>query len=206
MQCFCFFISALENLECCAARLWGFCRSGFPVRSFRRPDCQAGRYSRRRIPGNQCCIACRKSAGTYRPDAGPARTWIESALGSRRSRKKSRGGKRCSRSWSAEGCLMGNNVVLSDDLIYNNHGHLSEEITDDVCVIHYIMNVKPWKDFYCGGRYASACFWNKYCVTSPKLRKWLADVFPDKTKGLKFRIFLEYSWSCRQIACAAVCV
>ena len=55
-------------------------------------------------------------------------------------------------------CLMGHNVLLFDKRIYNNHEHISGKITDDVRVIHYI-GIKPWKIYYCGGRYAASCFW-----------------------------------------------
>ena len=55
--------------------------------------------------------------------------------------------------------LMGHNVLLFDERIYNNQEHLYKKIEDDVRVIHYVSNVKPWKVSYCGGKYAACCFW-----------------------------------------------
>lgn len=59
--------------------------------------------------------------------------------------------------------LMGHNVLLFDELIYNNQGHLHRKVTKDACVIHYIMPTKPWKIYYYGNKYAASCFW-KYAV------------------------------------------
>ena len=55
--------------------------------------------------------------------------------------------------------LMGRNVLLFDELIYNNQEHLHRKITGNARVIHFIMPIKPWKVYYYGDKYAAACFW-----------------------------------------------
>lgn len=55
--------------------------------------------------------------------------------------------------------LMGHNVLLFDELIYNNQEHLHKKVAKNVCVIHYIMPIKPWKFYYYGDKYAASCFW-----------------------------------------------
>lgn len=57
-------------------------------------------------------------------------------------------------------CLMGHNVLLFDERIYNHQGHLSGKPAEDVRVIHYVTNAKPWKACYCGDKSAASCFWN----------------------------------------------
>ena len=59
--------------------------------------------------------------------------------------------------------VMGHNVMLFDELIYNNQGHLHGKVTKDARVIHYILPAKPWKVYYYGDRYAASCFW-RYAV------------------------------------------
>lgn len=56
-------------------------------------------------------------------------------------------------------CLMGHNVLLLNERIYNNMEHLSGKISEDARVIHYISIYKPWKIYYCGSKYAASCFW-----------------------------------------------
>ena len=61
--------------------------------------------------------------------------------------------------------LLGHNVLLFDELIYNNQGHLHKKVAKNVRVIHYIMPIKPWKFYYYGDKYAASCFW-KYAGQS----------------------------------------
>lgn len=74
-------------------------------------------------------------------------------------------------------CLMGHNVLLLNEQIYNNHKHLSGKITKDVRVIHYIWGSKPWKVYYYGDKYAASCFWKyaRQCGYKRSLRSLLGN-------------------------------
>ena len=56
-------------------------------------------------------------------------------------------------------CLMGHNALMLDERIYNNQDHLYGKLPHDARVIHYVQNIKPWKAYYCGDRYAASRFW-----------------------------------------------
>lgn len=56
-------------------------------------------------------------------------------------------------------CLMGHNVLLVDESIYNNQAHLRWRVSKNARVIHFIMSIKPWKVYYCGDKYAVSRFW-----------------------------------------------
>lgn len=56
-------------------------------------------------------------------------------------------------------CLLGHNALMLDERIYNNQNHLYGKVARDARVIHFVQNIKPWKVYYCGDRYAASCFW-----------------------------------------------